>query len=112
ARIVGIRGRGRRESTVEIFVAREFLTDQRGADHLAVDFDQAALRLFWEDCFGNPRHCQRIDETGDQSENHHEHDRWADFSQHDVTPQARCKAATTRSMALMPMNGTMTPPSP
>src|SRR4029077_7255314 len=28
------------------------------------------------------------------------------------TPQARCKALTRRSIALMPMNGMMTPPMP
>ena len=28
------------------------------------------------------------------------------------SPQARCKAVSTRSMALMPMNGTMMPPMP
>ena len=35
----------------------------------------------------------------------------ANFFQHDGSPQARCKAVTARSMALMPTNGRMMPPS-
>ena len=97
---------------MKILVARELLSDQRRSDHLAVDFDQAALRLSREDHLGNAGHDQRIDEAGDEREGDHQHDRRTDFLQHDVSPQARCKAVTTRSMALMPMNGMITPPTP
>ena len=50
-----VRRRGRRGPAVEIFVACELLPDQRGADHLAVLLDQAALRLAREE---HARRCR------------------------------------------------------
>ncbi len=90
----------------------EDLADQRGADDLAVLLDQAALRLVGEDHAGDAGHRQRIGQAGDQRQRDDEDDRRADFLQHGLSPQARCKAVTTRSMALMPMNGMMMPPRP
>ena len=46
----------------------EHLADQRGADHLAVLLDQAALGLGRKDDFGNAGHRQRIGQAGDQRE--------------------------------------------
>src|SRR5262245_45606651 len=97
---------------MEILVAGELLPDQRRSDDLAVLLDQAPLRLIGENSAGNARHDERIDETGDDGQRDDQHDRGADFFQHNFPPHARCKAVTTRSIALMPMNGMMTPPTP
>ena len=50
---------------MEILVAGEVLADQGRADHLAVLFDQAALRLAREDDAGDAGHGERISQTGD-----------------------------------------------
>src|SRR5262249_15997762 len=97
---------------VEILVAGEFLSDQRRADDLAVLLDHAALRLVRKDDAGNARHHEGINEAGDDGQRYDQYDRRADFFQHGCSPQARCRAVTKRSMALMPMNGMMTPPTP
>ena len=97
---------------MEVLVACEFLTDQIGADHLAIFLDEAALRLVRKEHAGDAGHDQRIDEAGDERKSDHEHDRRANFSQHGRLLQTRCKALTTRSRALMPMNGMMMPPMP
>ena len=97
---------------MEIFVVLEFLPDQGGADHLAVPLDQAALRLLGKEHAGNRGHGERIGKTRDQRERDQNDDGGTNFFQHDVSPQTRCKAATTRSIALMPMNGMMMPPTP
>ena len=97
---------------MEIFVVLEFLPDQGGADHLAVLLDQAALRLLRKQHAGNRGHGQRIGKPCDQRQQDQHDDGGADFFQHGVSPQTRCKALTTRSIALMPMNGMMMPPTP
>ncbi len=47
-RVGGIGRRGRRRPTVEIFVALELLANERGADDLAIAFDQASFGLMRE----------------------------------------------------------------
>src|SRR5215471_18785699 len=97
---------------MEILVAGELLTDQRRSDHLAILLDHAPLRLVGEDNTSNARHHERVDETRDDGQRDHQHDCGTDFLQHGFPPHARCKAVTKRSIALMPMNGMMTPPTP
>src|SRR5262249_5164027 len=109
---IRVRRRGRRRAAVEIFVVLELLPDQGGPDDLAVLLDQAALRLSREDHAGDPGHGEGIGDARDQREREQQDDCGTNFSQHDVSPQARCKAATARSMTLMPMKGMMMPPTP
>ena len=102
---------------MEIFVVLELLPDQGGADHLAVLLDQAALRLLREDHAGDRGHGQRIGKPRDQRQQRRAGrmaGRISSFNMDRVcSPQdARCKAATTRSIALMPMKGMMMPPRP
>ncbi len=72
---------------MEIFVVLELLPDQGGADHLAVPFDQAALRLLREDHAGNRGHRERIGETRDQRQHDKHDDGGANFFQHGVSPR-------------------------
>src|SRR5262245_26212288 len=97
---------------MEILVAGELLPDQRRSDHLATLLDHAALRLVGENSARNARHHERVDEAGDDGQRDHQHDCGTDFFKHGSSPHARCKAVTKRSIALMPMNGMMTPPTP
>src|SRR3984893_17686448 len=83
-RIVGIGGGRRRRPAVKIFVAGERLTDQRGADNLAVLLDQAALRLPGKNDLGNAGYRQRVSQAGDQREGDEHDDRRTDFAQHDL----------------------------
>src|ERR1700722_1611485 len=95
---------------MEVFIALEFLADQRRTNDLPIMFDQAPLCLARKNDFSYSCHRQRIDQTRDEREGDEDDDRWANFAQHGVSPQARCKAVTTKSIALMPMNGMITPP--
>ena len=70
---------------MEISVGGELLPDQRGTDHLAVLLDQASLRLIGKDRSGDAGHDQGIDKPGDHGERDDEHERGADFFQHDVS---------------------------
>src|ERR1700710_453505 len=97
---------------MEVFVVLELLPAQRRAYHFAVFLDQAALRLLREDHAGNRGHGERIGKTGDKRQQDQDDDGGADFFQHDASPQTRCKAVTTRSIALMPIKGMMMPPTP
>ena len=91
----------------------EDLSDQRRADDLAVLLDQAALRLVRED---RPRRCRSwpADRARPVMSVRATMNTIAGRISFNMTasPQARCRAVTTRSMALMPMNGMMTPPTP
>ena len=55
---------------MEIFFALERLTDEFGANNLAITLNQAALRLAGKNGLGNPRHCQRVNKAGDERERH------------------------------------------
>src|SRR5262249_38088234 len=103
---------GGRRAATEISVARECLPDKLGADDLAVPFNQTSLSLGGEDQSGNTGDGQRVDEPRDDRQGDDEHDCRTDFFDHAGSPQARCKAVTTRSMALMPTNGMIMPPTP
>jgi len=67
---------------VEIFVVLELLSDQGGADDLAVFFDQAALGLLWKDDAGDRGHGERVSQARDQREREQEDDGGANFSEH------------------------------
>src|SRR5271157_5363066 len=99
---------------MEIAVALEVLPDQRRSDDRAVPFNEAAVGVAWHRELRDPRNRQRIDEAGQRAEQDQQHDCWTNVLEHRKTPenQARCKAATTRSIALMPMKGAMIPPKP
>ena len=97
---------------MEILVVGEVLADQLGADHLPVLLDQAAVGLMRKDELRDPGHAERIDEAGDDGHDDDHHDGGADLAQHRSDPQARPMAVTARSISLMPMNGTMIPPTP
>src|SRR5262249_24602128 len=110
--VLGIGCIGGRRAAVEVTIAAEDLSDQLRAHDLAVLKDQAAIRPAREQHLRDPGHGQWIDETSYQGQGDDEDDRRSDFSPHDCSPQARCKAVTAKSMALIPMNGTIMPPSP
>src|SRR5204862_4890705 len=110
ARIARVGTKGRRRTAVEIAVAGECLPDERRANDLAVALDKAAIGLARKDDLGNAGHGQRVGETGDDRQGDDQDDRWANLSPHGRSPQTRCRAPTTRSMALMPMNGMTAPP--
>src|SRR4029077_7515519 len=76
-----------RRAAVEIFVLLELLTDQGGADHLAVFLDQAALCLFRKDRARDGGHGERIGQARDQREQHEEEDGRTDFTKHGVSPE-------------------------
>src|SRR4051794_19580101 len=97
---------------MEIAVAREDLANQFRPDYRPIPLDQAALRLPREQDLREPGHGKRIDEPGDQGQEDHNGKCWTNFFQHGCSPQARCKAVTSRSMALMPAKGMTMPPSP
>src|SRR5208337_748779 len=113
-RIVGIGVGRRRGAWMEIAVALEVLPDQSRADDHAVLFDEAAIGVAWHRDLRDSRNRQRIDEAGQRAEQDQQHDCRTNVLEHRKTPenQARCKAATTRSIALMPIKGAMIPPKP
>jgi hypothetical protein len=65
---------------------RPWLADQGRADHLAVAFDQASLRLFRKDRAGDLRHGERIGKARDQRQHDQNDDGGADFSEHFQSP--------------------------
>src|SRR6185312_11352408 len=71
-----------RRPAMKIFVVLELLSDQGGADHLAILLDQAALGLFREDDAGDRGHRERIGEARDQCEPKQEDDSGTNFSEH------------------------------
>ena len=71
---------------MEIFFALERLTDEFGANNLAITLNQAALRLAGKNGLGNPRHCQRVNKAGDERERHQDHNRRTDLPQHGSSP--------------------------
>src|SRR5271170_8035380 len=97
---------------MEILVAVEFLADQRRAHDLAVTLNHAAICLSGKDDLGDAGYRQRIGQPADKSKGEENDDRRTDFAQHGCSPQTRCRPLTRTSMALMPMNGMITPPTP
>src|SRR6516165_3825252 len=91
---------------------REVLTDKLGADDLAVFLDQAPIRLTGEEKLREPGHAQGIGQACDDRHQDDHDDSGSDLSQHYCSPQARPAADTAISISLMPMNGTMIPPTP
>ena len=69
---------------MEIYVVLELLSDQAGADHLAVAFDQASLCLLREDRAGDFRHGKRIGKARNQGQQDQYDDGGADFSEHGI----------------------------
>ncbi len=67
---------------MKIAVAGKGLADQCGADHLAVSFDQAAIRLMREDALGDAGHRQRVDEAGEDGEGDDQGDRGTKLAKH------------------------------
>jgi hypothetical protein len=65
---------------VEVFVAVEWLADQRGADDVTVALDQAALRLIGENDSSDSGYRQRIGKARDQCEGDQNDDCRADFA--------------------------------
>src|SRR6185437_14848072 len=103
--------RGRR-AAMEVAIAGEILSHQFRAEHFAILLNEAPVRLIGKDRLGDTGHGERVEKTCDHREGEDEHDRRAYFFQHVSSPQTRCKALTARSIALMPINGMMMPPSP
>ena len=97
---------------MKVFGLREILADDFGADHLAIALDQAAVRLLVEDGLRDSGHGQRIEDARDDREDEGNQNRRFEFFQHSVSPYARCSRPSSRSMAQMPGNGAMIPPSP
>jgi hypothetical protein len=71
---------------MEIFVVLEFLSDQSGADHLAVPLDQASLRLLRKDHARNRGHREWVGQARDQSQQDQDDDGGTNFSKHGVSP--------------------------
>ena len=112
-RIVG----GGRRTRLEILVLGERLGDQHRADHLAVRGpDDAAVRLEREQGLADHPEYAGIDAADDDDADGDEHEALGEIAQHRSSPEknyaTRRRATMTRSIALMPMNGTITPPRP
>src|ERR1017187_5199074 len=67
---------------MEILRLGKVLTYDLGPDHLAVAFDQTPIRLLMEDRLCNPRHRQRIQNSGDYRQNERNQNRGSEFFQH------------------------------
>ena len=93
---------------MEVLGLGEGLTDPGRPDELAVAFDEGSVGFVCEQPLGDPGDHQRIDEPGDDGEDEHHPEGGKKLTAHHDTPIA----AMNRSMALMPMNGAMIPPSP
>src|SRR6185295_14736006 len=102
----------RRRTAMEVFLAGEVLPDQRRANNLAILLDQAAVRLIRKHGLGDAGDSQWVDQTGDHRHDDDHHDRGADVFHGCGLLQARPTLVTSRSMSLMPTNGTMMPPTP
>ena len=117
AQRVVVGGAGRRRAAPEVRVAGERLPDQRRADGPAVLGDEhRPVGLVREGDLGDRGHDGGVGDAGDQR--HHEEEgerRPQDAAQergHRWILQARWRAETTTSIALIPMNGAMMPPRP
>ncbi len=113
AAVVGHR-RGRRGTAPEMLRIAEVLADQPRADGLAVALDQAAARLVRERRLRHAGDDERIGDSGDQRQQHEQHEGGTKGGVHTISlqRQARWAAASTRSISLMPTKGTIRPPTP
>ena len=65
------------------------------------------VRAVGEEALGDPRHRQWVREPGEGGQQQRGDDR-----ANDRADQGKCTAPRTMSISLIPMNGTMSPPSP
>src|SRR5262249_3925212 len=113
-RAAGCRGvvagpRGRRPG-LEVGRVRERLADQLGAECVPVRaLDQAAVRAEREEELCHGGHRQWVDEPGHDQRHDRDSKRDDCLTQHDYTIPI---VWSTRSIALMPTNGAITPPTP
>ncbi len=92
---------------MEPFLAVPQLTDHRAPDDLPVDLDQGTVRLAGHRDLRQPGHHEWIGESRQQRQ----HDGGAERS-YRVLHHVKFTASKSMSITLMPMNGTMIPPSP
>src|SRR5581483_10492924 len=104
-------GAGIRRSGMEVARLGEALADQLRADYLPAAHDEAAIGLPGEGSLRDYIDRERIDDAGHHRQRYHHRDRGKQRA-HVSLPYARCRAATSKSIALMPMNGMSTPPRP
>ena len=97
---------------MEVAGRGEGLADQGGADDLAIARDEAAVGLGGEDRLAEAGDREGIEEPGDRGQDHDHHEGGAELLQHGFVLQARPMAVMARSISLMPMNGTISPPRP
>src|SRR5262249_15947101 len=108
-----VRGGRAGEPTPEILRVVELLPDERRAHGLAIFHDEAAVGVARKGALGDAGNYERIGGGRDEGHGAENDDRGAELlREHGEPSYVRLRTTRTRSMALMPMNGTMTPPSP
>src|ERR1700761_9298461 len=105
---------------MKVAVTGKALRQQRRTDNPSILEDQAAPSLMREQNPGNRSHRQRICKTKQYSRHQRVsygflpdriHNR-SSFFNYASFNYARCSVTSNKSMALMPMKGTITPPNP
>ena len=74
--------------------------------------DEAAVGLVLEGSLGDAGDDERIETAADDGEHERGHDGGTDFGKESFHELGEVRVVMMRSMALMPMNGTMRPPRP
>ena len=95
---------------MEILRLGELLADQRAADDVPVHAHERSARLLREEELRERRHDARIDEARDDAQHQCQDDRGTELAlEHGHTSRVR---TSRMSIALMPTNGMMMPPTP
>src|SRR5215475_6434406 len=98
---------------MEIFRVAEILSEQLGATHGATLIDnQTSVRLVVKKRLRNSEDDQRIKTAAHEREHERGQDGRTKFCKKILHIQMRWRVVMTRSTSLIPMKGTMTPPSP
>ena len=79
---------GRRRTRMEVFRLREWLADQRAADHAPVDGHERAVRLAREEHLREAGHDARVYESCDDAEHERHEDGGAELFGHSCHPDA------------------------
>src|SRR2546425_6570769 len=103
---------GRGGSRMKVFGFGEGLPDKAGGNNFAVYGHKAAISLFGKNELRNTGHDARIQESGEYCENQSQTKSRSKFFKHVFLPHARPSATMSLSIAQIPGNGTMIPPSP
>src|SRR5262245_51522799 len=105
---------GRRRAAAEVVRRGKRLTDDSRSDQLPVAADQLTVRFVWKHQLSKCRDDQRIADA-QQHRRDGRHEKCDEEISSEVHRRRRYtsrNAVTRTSIALMPTNGTMTPPTP